>query len=68
MKQVSGHELVAILRRHGWEVDRIRGSHHVLVKPGRPEILTVPVHGNTPLKPGLLLALLRVSGLGKADI
>jgi hypothetical protein len=28
------------------ELQRIRGSHHIYTHSGRPEILTVPVHGN----------------------
>jgi len=67
VKQVSGRELVELLRRRGWSVDRIRGSHYVMVKPGRTEIITVPVHKNMPLKPGLLLAILRVAGIDKAE-
>ncbi|MCL2876826.1 MAG: type II toxin-antitoxin system HicA family toxin [Betaproteobacteria bacterium] len=66
MKQLSGRALVAILRRHGWRLDRVRGSHHVMVKPGRPEIITVPVHGNTLIKTGLLLAILRIAGVDRS--
>lgn len=68
MKQVSGREMVAILRQHGWSLDRVRGSHHVMVKPGRPEIITVPVHSNTPLKPGLLSAILRIAGIERSTL
>jgi len=68
LKQVSGRALVAILRRHGWRLDRVRGSHYVMVKPDRPEIITVPVHGNTPIKPGLLLAILRISGIDRSTL
>jgi predicted RNA binding protein YcfA (HicA-like mRNA interferase family) len=59
--------MVSALRRRGWSLDRVRGSHHVMVKPGRAEIITVPVHGNAPLKPGLLSAILRLSGLSRSD-
>ena len=68
MKQVTGREMVAVLRRAGWRVDRVRGSHHVMVKPDRPEVITVPVHGNTPLKPGLLSALLRLAGIDRNSL
>jgi predicted RNA binding protein YcfA (HicA-like mRNA interferase family) len=65
---VSGRELVTILRQYGWTVDRIRGSHHILVKQGQQAIVTVPVHGNTPLKTGLLLSVLRIAGIDKAQL
>ncbi len=34
MKQVAGRALIAALRRHGWHVARVVGSHHILVKAG----------------------------------
>jgi len=68
LKQLSGRALVAILRHHGWSVDRIRGSHHIMTKEGRQEIITVPVHGNTPLKTGLLLSALRIAGIDKESV
>jgi len=68
VRQVSGRRMVAALRRAGWRLDRVRGSHNVMVMEGRAEILTVPVHGASPLKPGLLRAILRVSGLRPEDL
>jgi predicted RNA binding protein YcfA (HicA-like mRNA interferase family) len=63
VKQVSGRELCRVLERHGWTLLRIHGSHHVYGTPGRPVRLTVPVHGNQPLKIGLLRHLLKVADL-----
>jgi predicted RNA binding protein YcfA (HicA-like mRNA interferase family) len=31
------------LEQAGWKLDRIRGSHHVFVKRGRPNVV-IPVH------------------------
>ncbi|HLG20146.1 MAG TPA: type II toxin-antitoxin system HicA family toxin [Bdellovibrionota bacterium] len=39
-------DLVAELNGGGWELDRIRGSHHVFVHPRAVRAITVPVHGN----------------------
>ena len=60
---VSGRELCRLLERHGWSLLRIRGSHHVYGKPGVRVRLSVPVHGNQPLKRGLLTHLLKMAGL-----
>ena len=68
MKQVSGREVITLLRRHGWQLERVCGSHHVMVKDGKPEIITVPVHGNTPIKIGLLLAILRIAGINRSAL
>ncbi len=58
---MSGKELIKKLLKKGWALDRINGSHHILMK-GK-ETLTVPVHGNKDLPKGLLNALLKQGGL-----
>jgi len=40
----------------------------VYVKEGSPARITVPVHGSKALKKGLLLHLMKVAGLGEADL
>lgn len=54
MKQVSGKAFMRAALDHGWILDRIKGSHHIMTKEGEDAILTIPVHGNKPLKIGLL--------------
>ena len=68
MKEVSGRELARILEKNGWKLARIRGSHHVHIKEGRIERISVPIHGNKPLKIGLLRHFLKVVRLKAADI
>ncbi|MBS1528884.1 MAG: type II toxin-antitoxin system HicA family toxin [Bacteroidetes bacterium] len=55
---ISGKELVAILQRIGFEVIRIKGSHHRM-KHADGRITTVPVHKNDPLPKGLLRKIIR---------
>lgn len=68
MKPVSGRELCRVLERHGWTLQRIRGSHHIYAHPGRPEIVTVPVHGNRDLRAGTQRAAMKAAGLTDADL
>jgi len=63
MKSISGKELIKILEQHGWELLRVSGSHHIYGKPGSIVRLSVPVHGNSPLKIGLLGHLLKKAEL-----
>jgi predicted RNA binding protein YcfA (HicA-like mRNA interferase family) len=63
MKSFSGKELIKILERHGWKLLRVSGSHHIYGKSGSIVRLSVPVHGNSPLKIGLLRHLLQMAGL-----
>ena len=68
MKAVSGKDFCNVLQRHGWELKRIRGSHHIFSKDGNPAILTVPVHGNKSLKKGTLRSLMRAAKLSEEDL
>lgn len=61
MKSLSGKELIKILIQHGWIVQRITGSHHILTKANSDIRLSVPVHGNKSLKIGLQKALLKLA-------
>ena len=68
MKQVSGKELARAVERKGWSLARIAGSHHIFVKPGRRERIVIPIHGNRPLKIGLLRALMKIAELAESDL
>ncbi len=52
MKELSGRGLARILEKNGWKLARVRGSHYIYIKEGRIERISVPVHGNKPLKTG----------------
>jgi predicted RNA binding protein YcfA (HicA-like mRNA interferase family) len=68
VKQVSGRELAQIIQRRGWILARIHGSHHVFTMPGRRERIVIPIHGNQPLKKGLLRSLMKIAGLQEDDL
>jgi len=68
MKQVSGKELARTLEQRGWTLLRVTGSHHIYGRTGSPIRLSVPVHGNRPLKLGLLKFLLKRAGLVEGDL
>jgi predicted RNA binding protein YcfA (HicA-like mRNA interferase family) len=57
-----------VLEARGWSLERIEGSHHIYTRPGSPLNLSVPVHGNRDLKPGLQRRLMRQAGLTDADL
>lgn len=68
MKAISGQELIRTLEQHDWRCLRINGSHHIYGKPGSIVRLSVPVHGNQPLKIGLLRHLLKLAELTENDL
>lgn len=53
MKAVSGKRLAELAVSKGWQLTRIKGSHHVYTQEGRFERLVIPIHGNRTLKIGL---------------
>ncbi|HMM79666.1 MAG TPA: type II toxin-antitoxin system HicA family toxin [Pyrinomonadaceae bacterium] len=46
MRTVSGKEFAKIIERHGWNLLRVEGSHHIYGKPGNVARLSVPIHRN----------------------
>lgn len=57
---MRGKELVKLLQKNGWRIDRIKGSHHIMKKDGKTEI--IPVH-NTDIPTGLVNSILKRAGL-----
>jgi predicted RNA binding protein YcfA (HicA-like mRNA interferase family) len=68
MKSVSGKEMARILERRGWKLVRIQGSHHIYIHPGFKVRLSVPIHGNHPLKLGLQKHLMKLAALSEQDL
>ena len=62
---MSGSECATLLQKEGWRLLRVKGSHHIFGKAGRRERISVPIHGNRPLKKGLLQHLLKTAGLAE---
>ena len=68
MKQVSGKEFIRSLQKRGWILKRISGSHHIFTKEGFQERIVIPVHGNQPLKIGLLKHQMKIAGITESDL
>jgi predicted RNA binding protein YcfA (HicA-like mRNA interferase family) len=55
---VTGKSVILALRKLGFDVQRVKGSHHFLRHPdGRTTM--IPVHSGESLGPGLLAKILR---------
>lgn len=59
---VTPKELLKVLKKDGWYVDRIRGSHHMLKHTSKVGRVTVPVH-KEDLKPKTLHTILKQAGV-----
>ena len=68
MKAVSGRDFARLIERHGWTLLRIAGSHHIYGKAGSVVRLSIPIHGNRPLKVGLLRHLSKLAEISDEDL
>ena len=61
----TGREMIEFLVRRGFQVVRVRGSHHFLESEQRRTC--VPVHGKRNLKIGTLRSILRDIEMSPAE-
>lgn len=59
---MTGKELVKLLKKSGWVLDRVAGSHYIMIKEGRRSV-PVPVHGKKDLPKGLVRAIKKQVGI-----
>lgn len=64
---LAGKELLSVLKKAGFEVIRIKGSHHFIQHPdGRSTV--VPVHAGETVGPGLFAKILRDCELSREQL
>ena len=68
MKAISGKQLCRLLENHGWILKRVAGIHHIYSKTGNPARISVPVHGNSPLKIGLQRHLMKLADIVESEL
>ncbi len=68
MKLISGKQLAKLLKKNGWILLRIQGSHHIYGKSENVARISVPIHKNQNLKIGLLRHLLKSAELTENDL
>lgn len=59
---MTGKQLKKLLEENGWLLDRISGSHHIMIREGCRSI-PIPIHGSGDLPKGLISAILKQTGL-----
>ena len=62
---MTGKELTKLLKDHGWVLDRISGSHHIMIKEGERSI-PIPVHGKKDIPIGLSKRILKQAGIERS--
>lgn len=64
---LTSKELIKILLQHGFELKRIKGSHHFYEHPESGKIAVVPMH-NKDLPKGTLFSILKQAGIDKSNL
>ncbi len=59
---MSSKEIIGLLERHGFTLDRIKGSHHILVNKTNGKRAVVP-HPKKDLPVGTAQAILKQAGI-----
>jgi predicted RNA binding protein YcfA (HicA-like mRNA interferase family) len=60
-------ELIRILLRDGFVLDRVKGSHHIYLNPDTKRRAVVPMH-KKDLPGGTLLSILKQAGIDKNSL
>jgi len=67
LPRLTGKDVLAALCKNGFEITRVKGSHHFVRHPdGRSTV--VPVHAGDIIGPGLMSKILRDCELTADDI
>ena len=59
LNPISGKAMMRLLRALGFELARVKGSHHYFINHQSKKTASVPVHANETLGIGLLKSILR---------
>jgi predicted RNA binding protein YcfA (HicA-like mRNA interferase family) len=59
---MQSRELIRLLKADGWQLARVRGSHHQYRHPIKPGTVTVP-HPKKDLGIGLVIAIRKQAGI-----
>jgi predicted RNA binding protein YcfA (HicA-like mRNA interferase family) len=66
LPNIKGKQLLKILKRIGYYLDHIQGSHHIL-RCSDGKKTTIPIHGNKEIPKGTLLGILTDLNISKEE-
>jgi predicted RNA binding protein YcfA (HicA-like mRNA interferase family) len=66
LPRLTGKEIIAALRGAGFEVVRIKGSHHFLQHPDG-HVTVIPIHSGEIIGPGLMAKILLDCDLSREE-
>jgi predicted RNA binding protein YcfA (HicA-like mRNA interferase family) len=67
LPRLTAKEIIRILERHGFNLSRSSGSHHIY-KNSEGKRVTVPVHAGKIIHPKILISILRDMGMTPEEL
>lgn len=67
LPSLTSKELIKILKKKGFVLDRVRGSHQIWLHTGSHKRVIVPMH-DKDLPKGTLYAILKQAGIEKNEL
>jgi len=67
LPSATPQEVIKVLEKKGFVLDRVKGSHHIYYHPEIKRRVVVPLH-KRDLPKGTLLEILRQAGLSKVEL
>ncbi|MCT3057285.1 type II toxin-antitoxin system HicA family toxin [Leuconostoc citreum] len=62
MVEYNFKKLAKMAKANGFEVVRIKGSHHQFLNRATRELVTIPNHGNSPIAKGTAQKIIKALG------
>ena len=60
---LSAKKIIKVLKKKGYTLDRVHGSHHVFIRDSDQKSASVPVHQGRDLGRGITRAILSDAGI-----
>lgn len=60
---INGLRLIKVLKKKGFTLSRIKGSHHIFIHPTNKITVSVPVHKGKTFGRGITLAIIKDAGI-----
>ncbi|MDY6821165.1 MAG: type II toxin-antitoxin system HicA family toxin [Deferribacterota bacterium] len=67
LPSLTPQEIIKILEKKGFVLDRIKGSHHIYYQPETKRRVVVPLH-KRDLPKGTMLEVLKQAGISKEEL
>lgn len=64
---VSARKLIKVLKKDGFILDHIRGSHYIFFHPIKKVVISVPIHSSHDLGKGITSAILKDAKISISD-